>query len=197
MTERPCPLTVPLGQNLVLELAKSWLPVLSIVIGSLWGLFTYLDHDRIARDETAAKLKLQQSENAAQFSKDSRTRLIEAQKPFLDKQLLLYFETAQVVGRLVTESSAPADWNRDHIRFEQLYWSELSMVEHTEVAAAMVQFGNQLAVIDKAIQAKQPVDVSDVKQLQQLALMIAHALRRGIESSWGNSKDGAQAIVAP
>lgn len=180
----------------LLELAKSWLPVLSVVAGGLWGLYTYLDHQQVARREADTARSALANISRAQAQRDSRVRLIEAQKPFLDKQLALYFETAQVIGRLVTETWPSDHWQADRQRFWQLYWSELTMVEHIEVATAMKAFGDQLALLDGNIQAKQPVDDKAVRRLQDLALNVARALRKGVENSWSSAGD-SQALVAP
>ena len=55
-----------------IDLTTKLLPVLVAVIGGLWGLYTYIDHAKEARE------------------KELLTRRLEAQKPFLDKQLALY-----------------------------------------------------------------------------------------------------------
>jgi hypothetical protein len=102
----------------LLNLIQAWLPVLTVVVGALWGLYTFIDHQK----EVAREADRQQSQQAA-------TRLLEAQKPFLEKQLALYFEAAQVVGKLVTLKPGDTEWGNNENRFWQLYWSELSMVE--------------------------------------------------------------------
>src|SRR5271165_886051 len=134
MGDDPSKLTYSHG---LLGLAQAWLPVLTVVGGALWGLFTYLDHAKEAAKTLAESEQNQAIERKDQSERESRTRLIEAQKPFLDKQLALYLETSQVVGRLVAEDMYWQEWSRDLERFEELYWSELTMVEHTEVASAM------------------------------------------------------------
>jgi len=157
-------------------LAQAWLPILTAVLGAVWGLWIYLDDQETARRQ-AADLA----------DKESRTRLIEAQKPFLDKQLELYFETAQLVGRLVQEPKNTPKWEADVDRFWQLYWSELSMVEHQVVETAMVRFGSELRAF---LGGQSP----DRNGLQRAALDLAHAIRGGIEQSWGGP--GSE-IVAP
>jgi hypothetical protein len=172
--------------NGVLALAQAWLPVLTVVGGALWALYTYLDHAKEAAKTLALSEKNLAIERNAQSERESRTRLIEAQKPFLDKQLNLYFETSQVVGRLVTEDLSSSNWTKDRARFEELYWSELTMVEHAEVASAMVEF--------RSVLRSNPINMDT---LRTSALTLAHALRRGIEESWGNSAVTTNRIVAP
>jgi hypothetical protein len=116
------------------KVIQGWLPVLTVVVGAGWALYTYLDHQK----DAARLLRLQ-------ADKEMVTRRIEAQKPFLQKQLDLYFETAHIVGKLVTmEPSSSGEWSTLTNRFWALYWSELSMVEHRMVEARMKRFGDAL-----------------------------------------------------
>jgi hypothetical protein len=144
MVDDPSKLTYSHG---LLGLAQAYLPVLTVVGGALWGLFTYLDHAKEAAKTLAASEQNLTIERRNQSERESRTRLIEAQKQFLDKQLDLYLETSKVVGRLVSEDLNFNNWESDRLRFEELYWSELTMVEHTEVASAMVEFRTALQPI--------------------------------------------------
>ncbi len=161
----------------MLDLAVSWLPVLSVVVGGLWAIAMFFRDRRAARRQAAA-----------QNRRERRTRLIEAQKPFLDEQLKLYFETAGVVGRLVQSPRTTDQWRKDHDRFWELYWSQLSMVEHKVVEKSMVRFGKQL----KAFNDKPTEKIPDA--LTSASLDLAHAFRRGIQLSWGSRGSN---IVAP
>jgi hypothetical protein len=51
MVDDPSKLTYSHG---LLGLAQAWLPVLTVVGGALWGLFTYLDHAKEAAKTQAA-----------------------------------------------------------------------------------------------------------------------------------------------
>ena len=116
MVDDPSKLTYSHG---LLGLAQAWLPVLTVVGGALWGLFTYLDHAKEAAKTQAASEQNLAIERKSQSEQESRTRLIEVQKPFLDKQLALYLEASQVVGRLVAKdlydpTNSPEDvWKVD------------------------------------------------------------------------------------
>jgi len=157
------------------------LPLWTAVIGGLWVVWTYIDNEHQAR------------EAATQLAKrESRTRLLEAQKPFLDRQLALYFETAQVAGRLVTLPRNDPIWQQDDKRLEELYWSELTMVEQPVVAEAMKNFRNALAAFEREPTPAAP-QTSDA--LHREALGLANALRAGIKQSWEDPNSGA--IVAP
>jgi hypothetical protein len=50
---------------------------------------------------------------------------------------------AQVTGQLVTSSNYTSpEWTKNVRRFEQLFWTELSMVEDEGVKQAMQEFSN-------------------------------------------------------
>jgi len=93
---------------------------MTAICGGLW-VYTCLDH----RQETDAT--------------EAVTRRVEAQKPFLSKQLDVYFETSQVTGRLSTLQIGDSDWASNELRFLELYWSRLSLVADDRVSSAMQQ----------------------------------------------------------
>jgi hypothetical protein len=164
MEERPGPSH---NATAILAVVQAWLPVLTVVAGGLWGLFTYIDHQKEV-----------QRQSTAESERNAATRRIEAQKPFLEKQLALYFEAAQVAGKLVTLDVKSSDWQSAEQRFWALYWSELSMVEHKIVEQMMVQFGTAL----KAYKSEQSSATKSA--IDSAALDLAHAIRAGIEEAW-------------
>jgi hypothetical protein len=168
----------PALSHTMLGIVQAWLPVLTVVVGALWALYTYLDHQ-----------KQLERERALQVQKDAITRRIEVQKPFLQKQLELYFETAQIVGKLVTTKPASADWDNLERRYWALYWSELSMVEDKIVEEAMVKFGATLQDYKS-----RPDNTDGIRALNGAAYELAHAIRTAIESAWsGNPQQGQRA----
>src|SRR3954463_1463099 len=86
-----------MGETRWLQVIQSWLQVLTVVVGALWAVYACVDHASKEAEATA------------------RTRLIEAQQPFLRKQLDLYFETAELAGRLVTEDATNPKYKDDVI----------------------------------------------------------------------------------
>lgn len=190
----------------LLDIVQAWLPVLTVVIGAIWGLYTYIasqkaaeelrvqqaaaaETERLARQESAEQQRLAQTE------RDANTRRIEAQKPFLTKQLELYFETANVVGRLVTlprparnadSKPAPGAYDDTKMRFYALYWSELSMVEHSIVEGAMAEF--------KEAFERYESDGTDASKdaMQVAAYRLAHAIRDAIAIAWSGGDDQAK-----
>ena len=155
----------------VLALIQGLLPALTAIIGGIWIAWTYLENQKHAH-----------TDQIEQAQKENVTRLLEARKPFIDKQLALYVETSQVTGRLVsTEDYSGADWQGQFRRFEELYWTELSMVENEGVKTAMQNFALKLRWINSHQSAAHHTDLED---LQQLSYQLAKALRSGIESTW-------------
>jgi hypothetical protein len=125
-------------------------------------------------------------QQAIQAERDAVTRRIEAQKPFLQKQLELYFEIAQIVGKLVTLKPGSTGWDDLERRYWALYWSELSMVEHRIVEEAMITFGAKLSDYKSG-----PDNHDKIQALNRAAYQLAHAIRAGIENAWsGNPQDG-------
>ncbi|HEX6829930.1 MAG TPA: hypothetical protein VF090_00105 [Methyloceanibacter sp.] len=149
------------------SLVMGLLPIATAVGGALWGLYAYFDNQREAQ-EAAAR----------QAEHDGQSRLIEAQRPFLVKQLDLYFETAQIAGKLVSLDPASEEWRESERRYWALYWSELSMVEHPVVESAMTKFGKALEQFKAAPEANKTA-------LKDECYELAHAIRSGIKEAWG------------
>ena len=148
-----------------------WLPILTVVIGGAWGLFTYINAQKAAGEQRQVEQE-----------KLTRAREQEAQQPFLKKQLELYLETSQVIGKLVTLDPAESDWKSAEARYWALYWSELSLVEHDVVKQAMQKYAGALSGY-KAAPGTQSKSV-----LQDQTYKLAIALREGISSSWSSAK---------
>jgi hypothetical protein len=164
----------------LLGLIQGLLPAMTAVIGGLWIAYTYLDHQKEI-----------QTQQAIQAEKDNRTRLIEARKPFADKQLALYIEAAQVVGKLVTLTPDDDEWKSVERRFWELYWSELTIVEDKGVEEAMVKFSKHLydyTAVYKVLKGKESLTTVDKEENKRLldndALDLAYAIRKSIESEW-------------
>jgi hypothetical protein len=105
-------------------------------------------------------------------------RLFESRKPFLELQLKLYVETAQVASKLAVPSLNPEEWNKSVYRFWELYWSELAVVEDERVSNAMERVGEALGELQKG--------APNARQLLEACVLdLAHALRDGMQREWG------------
>jgi hypothetical protein len=157
----------------ILELIQGLLPAFTAILAGLWVAYTYFENARqIAADQRAQAIR------------SDTARLVEAQKPFNQKQLDLYLETAQVVGRLVSVDDASAltdDWKKDARRFEALFWSELSMVEDDVVKKAM---GDLQPVLQAILEKNAGINAGQRHELQSRAYRVAKALNESIASTW-------------
>jgi hypothetical protein len=88
------------------------------------------------------------------------------------------------VGKLVTTAVTDPEWTKVERRFWALYWSELSMVE-----CAMKNFGDQLQLY-RDMRQEDPGRRQALAALNGRAYDVAHAIREGIQSAWG--QEGAR-----
>jgi len=127
---------------------------LAIVVVGIWGVWQY---------------------------SDIKTK--EYQKPLWETQIRIYIEVADLVSRLTNEITI-AKWEADKIRFYELYWGSMILIEDNAVETAMVNFGNHLYDFDKIKNPEQKEEVR--KKLRKYAHELSYALRdsinRGIES---------------
>jgi hypothetical protein len=136
-----------------------------------WVAFTWVAEQRKSSEDRRAEAE-----------KQVEVRLFEARRPFIAQQLALYLETAQVAGKLVSMSDPKSsEWDKNFQRYEQLYWTELSMVEDDGVKEAMQFFAVLLRWINEH---KPPVPGKENEELKQRAYRLARALRASIEMSW-------------
>lgn len=143
---------------------EPWFKLVAPILAALtfaWGIYTY--------GETARK---QSEAISADAAKLAETRRIEASKPFLDKQLKLFSEATAATAVISTSVDA-VEIGKARIRFYELYWGELAMVERGSVERAMVKFR-------EALDAGRPQ-----KDLQGLSLILAHACRDELGAAWG------------
>lgn len=102
----------------------------------------------------------------------AETRRIEATRPFLDRQLMLYTEATKAAAILATSvKSDEIEVAKD--RFWALYWGELALVEDIRVESAMVKFGDEFK------------NLGHGEHLRYLALKLAHGCRDSLAESWG------------
>jgi hypothetical protein len=168
---RPQQMLSPLT-TAILALIQGLLSAMTAIIGGLWVAFTYLEHQTKARKEQEEQTK-----------RENTARLLEARKPFIDKQLELYIRTAKVAGALVSVNTGipRAEWMKTFREFEELYWTELSMVEDERVKQAMQDLYPRLKwARDQA----EVVPEEKWLAIQQSSYRLAKALRSSIEATW-------------
>jgi hypothetical protein len=108
-------------------------------------------------------------------------RARESKRPFLEKQLELYFEACEVTATMASDTSERERVDKAEIRFRQLYWGELALVETNDVERIMEAFANVFAEVSSS-----PVAVQFRRSLlTELAYQLAHACRTSIAKGWG------------
>jgi hypothetical protein len=104
-------------------------------------------------------------------------------KPLWEKQLNYYLEATRATATLAALPNRPDDasqqeWQKARIRFWELYYGELVVLEAPEVSTAMVAFG-------KCLRDYEDEDNKcDSKTLRSLSLDLAHACRTSVANSW-------------
>lgn len=142
----------------------NWLKVLTVlgaISSFLWGVYQW-------REKTSQELEARTQENTRLIE----TRRIEATKPFLERQLTLYAEATKVAAQVATQGDTESG-KKALVRFWELYWGELALVENRSVEAAMVRMRNALRTN------------ASTEELEQASLAVAHACRNSLDRSWG------------
>lgn len=147
------------------------LPRIHALRGFLWGMWTYVDTSKqqLARErtESAREVAARRFEDEPQ----ARTRRIEATKPYLERQLTLYTQASQMASTLATSDDEQGKVKM-RMRFWQLYWGELALVEDKAVEGAMVEYGSCLT------------ENCGSGELKGKSLALAHACRDSLAVSW-------------
>ena len=115
-----------------------------------------------------------------QNNASNQARLLEAQKPFLEKQLQQYFDVSVAASKIAT-TKKPDVRAQAEADFWVLYWGPLAVVEDAslytpggEVEGAMVRFGDCL----------DPQAPCSDDELKVRSLDIAHSCRISFGASW-------------
>jgi hypothetical protein len=157
----------------LLTIFEKWLPSLTVVVGAVWGLYTFVDHQK-------------QLEREARRQADSaqESRNFEARKPFLEKQLALYLEVSKLSGYLVTHQPTDADWHANFVRHEAMYWSDLAMVQSPAVETAMADLARALVIYSDGSVTNQEEKERRQTEAAAAASRLAHAIRQDLEGTW-------------
>src|SRR5258708_911060 len=160
----------PIPPRTLLDSLKDYWPIITAIVVAGWVAFTWLtDQRKVAEDRRV------------EAERQAQVRLFEARKPFNDIQFSRYLETAQVVGVLVTTTDPKSvEWEKNFRRYEQLFWTELSMVEDEGVKSAMQEFAGKLRSINAS---KSGAADADFESLKQAAYRLSLALRQGVQKT--------------
>jgi len=161
----------------MLDFLLKYGPVGVVAVGAAWTAFTWYTQrsDQVLRDE-------------ARQAEASRVAIRESQKPFLERQLVFYFEAAKATGALSTRGPQDQEWASARKRFWELYWGELGVVESPQVASGMVAFGQTLKELEKCVDDRKTCD--DLQRpLTGASIALAHNIRESIQAGWGYRLD--------
>jgi hypothetical protein len=149
-------------------------------VAGIWTYYTYFSEkqERLGAAKVAqsnAELTRAQTEKIA-----AETRKLEAQRPFLQKKLDVYFETVQVAGRLLQKDLSPTsqEWKDDARRFKALRWGELEMVGDVGTRQAARRVVEQLDEVENNPDR-------DRHDLRWMVECLSDELRFALEHSWG------------
>lgn len=146
--------------TLLLTIIKDWLPVATVVGSALFGLYSYLE------------------QKSQQADKDRTARLIEVQKPYIERRIKIYFATVQVAGKLASLEKSQGEWQQAKLRYMQLFWSELAFVASDQVVIAMNVFRNALTDYEGDFSEAHHLD------LGKAAHSLSKNIRDDIKKSW-------------
>lgn len=176
--------------NRFLRTIVRWQPFLLLLGATIWtvgtaltaGYWTYYTYtsDKQERSEAAniAERNLQQTRADTERTA-AETRKLEAQRPFLQKKLDIYFETAHVSGRLTEIDLSPIsqEWKDNANRFWELRWSELEMVGDAGIREAARRVGEQIVEVEND-------PLRDRHDLRWMVECLSDELRLSLENSW-------------
>lgn len=95
----------------------------------------------------------------------------ERQKPFLNRQLALYFNVVDIASRIANAAASDDSANLKR-EFWRHYWGQMGIVEDSGVIAAMIAYGDGLKA------------GATSSQLQRLAIRLATACRKSLSQTW-------------
>jgi hypothetical protein len=122
----------------------------------------------------------QRSDDLAQRRLQAEAAQRESKKVFLEKQADLFFEAVPLVSKLAIAPTPDAMTEKDQLRFWELFWGELGMVEDVSVARSMDLFGRSL----QAFRDSGP-DNACAEQRKSISLTLSHCVRKSLGANWG------------
>jgi len=121
------------------------IPLLTVLIPAS---ISYTQFLRIEESKVAAQSSADQSaaDAARERAKADRiTSVLKARSAFAAKKVVLYEKAVKVTGDLIVTKHGTPEYREARKQFELLYWSQLPLVEDSDVAGAMVTLRNTLA----------------------------------------------------
>jgi hypothetical protein len=105
-------------------------------------------------------------------SQFTRNQTVEAGKPYLERKLKWCEEAVETAAFIATSEPRAAAAAAKTLRFWQLYWGVMGLVENQQVTDAMIAFGGKLSAKESP------------SALQVASLQLARACRQEMADSW-------------
>jgi hypothetical protein len=144
---------------------------MTAIIGGLWVAWTYVENQ-----------SAQAAKDAEARRKESEVRLLEAQKPFLNKKLEIYFQTANAAGKIINAKANGQEWNQLRNQLWSLRWSEMEMVGTPAIRERMRGVAEAMSIIHNKPEADP--DEGEYHYLRWMVECLADELRASMEKSW-------------
>jgi len=156
-----------------LPVVTAIVPVMTAIIGGLWIVFTYIENQKVA----------EQNRITAQ-EKERKLRVIEARKPFLDRQFALYLRISELVSMLLStptlgdDFKVSTDFKKIAREIEGISSGDVYMLGDLEV----IQRAGELAGAVRAVLGSPNPDATSDMEIKGRELVTA--MGKSIRDSW-------------
>jgi hypothetical protein len=135
------------------------------VAGGLWAVYVYNDNQwEIAKAVDAAA--------------QTRAKLVELQKPFIDQQFGTYKNLTQTVGELLSFTGDRAEWDKSYFKYWRQHFRPVALVEDNAVHQAKIKYAEALKAYSKEGNS------NTFSDLEIASKSLTSATRNSIQSSW-------------
>jgi hypothetical protein len=174
---RPSIIDAPSNRERTLRLFERLIPILVPVAGGLWAVILFTNN----RLEVATK---QADEQAAY----SRTRLVEAQKPFIDHQFGIYKDLTKLLGNLLVfrDASDRPKWENFYDEYWRMAIGPVNFVENDDVRAANRKFGQAL------VEYRSEGNNDTYNKVRTTSEELILEMKKDLKSSWTTGELGTK-----
>jgi len=145
---------------------------LTAAVIAAWAVFTW----------SADRLK--ESENRrAESERQAQVRIFEARKPFLDRQLDVYFEITKLAGKLAALAPNQQEWSGLKERFFEIYFGELNAIGDQDVWFEANTIAGALNRLELG-RDKKEYQQKDFFDLKDGSFRMGREIRKSIEKQW-------------
>jgi hypothetical protein len=159
--------------RLVERIVPTLLAVLIPVAGGLWGMYVYVENQALSTEKARLDLVNQ-----------TRAKLVELQKPFIDLQFQTFREFTKAISNLLVFTGNNALWYESYHEYWRLHRGAVVLVEDQEVHEAKEKFG--MAVDAYAHDGNFDTQQALRKHGEQLMVAMRNSTQRAWASGTGN-----------